>query len=122
MTALLKKDVEYTLEEYIKLEKSSEERFEFFDGNVWAMAGASPEHEIIVGNTITSLNVGLRGRGCRVFSSNLQVKVPIYLPYRYPDLTALCGQPIYETLLGLKVLTNPTIIVEVLSGSKNLLI
>jgi Uma2 family endonuclease len=117
MSALLKKDIEYTLEEYIELEKSSEEKFEYYDGNVWSMAGASPKHEIIAGNTITALNNALRGRGCRVFGSNLKVKVPIYPPYRYPDVTALCNQPIYENFLGLEALTNPSLIVEVLSPS-----
>jgi Uma2 family endonuclease len=117
MSAVLKQQHKYTLEEYIELEKNSEERFEFWDGNVWSMAGASPEHEIIVGNIITSLNIALRGRNCRVFASNLRIKVPVYLPYRYPDLTALCGQPIYEELGGLQILVNPTLIVEVLSKS-----
>jgi Uma2 family endonuclease len=107
----------YTLEEYAELEKASEERLEFFDGNVWSMAGASPNHEEVSANVITALKNSLRGRGCRVFGSNLRVKVPSYKPYRYPDVTALCGQPIYEDFFGLKVLVNPSLIVEVLSPS-----
>ena len=51
------------------------------------------------------------------FGPNLRVKVPSYEPYRYPDVTALCGQPIYEDFYGLQVLTNPSLIVEVLSPS-----
>jgi hypothetical protein len=47
-----------------------------------------------------------------VFPSNLRVKVPAAPPYRYPDLTALCGKPIYETIGGLRVLTNPMLIAE----------
>lgn len=117
MVGLPKEKYAYTLEEYIELEKNSEEKFEFFEGNVWCMAGASPEHETIVGNMITALNIALRGRGCRVFPSNLKVKVPVYPPYRYPDLTALCGEPVYEELQGLKMLINPRLIVEVLSSS-----
>ena len=117
--SVLKRD--YTLEEYAELEKiaeaCSEERLEYFEGNVWSMAGASPNHEEISANLITALKNALRGRGCRVFGSNLRVKVPIYQPYRYPDLTALCGQPIYENFYGLEVLTNPPLIVEVLSPS-----
>jgi len=107
----------YTLEEYAELEKASEERLEYFEGNVWSMAGASPPHEEIVANTITELKNKLRGRGCKVFGSNLRVKVPVYSPYRYPDVTALCGEPIYENFFGLKVLVNPSLIVEVLSPS-----
>jgi len=117
MSAILKEQRKYSLEEYAELEKTSEERLEYFDGNVWSMAGASPTHERIVGNTITALNIALRGRGCGVFSSNLKVKVPEYSPYRYPDVTALCRPPIYESFHGLEVLTNPALIVEVLSDS-----
>jgi Uma2 family endonuclease len=117
MTALLKKDVEYTLEEYIALENTSEEKLEFYEGNVWSMAGASAKHEEIAVNTSTALKNALRGKSCRVFGSNLRVKVPIYPPYRYPDVVALCGQPIYENYFGLDVLVNPSLIVEVLSDS-----
>ncbi len=107
----------YTPEEYAELEKSSEERLEYFDGSVWSMAGASPPHEEIVANTITELKNKLRGRNCRVFGSNLRVKVPIYKPYRYPDITALGEPPIYENFYGLEVLVNPGLIIEILSPS-----
>lgn len=117
MTPLKKPRPSYTLEEYAELEKNSEERLEFFEGNVWSMAGASPKHEDIVINTATELKNKLRGRGCKVFGSNLRVKVPIYQPYRYPDVTALCESPIYENFYGLDVLVNPSLIVEVLSPS-----
>lgn len=108
---------DYTLEEYAELEKCSEERLEYFEGNVWSMAGASINHETIVSNVDFSLRIALRGRSCRTFLSNTRVKVPIYPPYRYPDLSALCGEIIVESFYGLEVLTNPTLIVEVLSPS-----
>jgi len=117
MTALKKTQTNYTLEEYAELEKNSEERLEFFEGNVWSIAGASPKHEDIVINTATELKNKLRGRGCKVFGSNLRVKVPIYQPYRYSDISALCESPIYENFYGLEVLINPSLIVEVLSPS-----
>lgn len=107
----------YSLEEYAELEKSSEERLEYFNGNVWSMAGASAKHEEIVINTATELKNKLRGKDCRVFGSNLRVKVPVYAPYRYPDVTAVCEKPVYEDFYGLEVLLNPALIVEVLSPS-----
>ena len=115
MTALPKHD--YTLEEYFEIEHNSEEKFEYFEGNIWCMAGASPEHERIVINIGGHLRELFRGRGCSVFGSNLKVKVPTYSPYRYPDLSVYCGQGIYETMDGLKVLTNPQMLIEVLSPS-----
>ena len=106
----------YSLEEYFEIERGSEEKFEYWDGNVWSMAGASPEHERVVSNMIFHLRTIL-GRSCSVFGSNLKVKVPTYSPYRYPDLSVYCGQGIYETMDGLDVLTNPQMLIEVLSPS-----
>lgn len=107
----------YSLEEYAELEKSSEERLEYFDGNVWSMAGASEIHEELMVNIAAELKNKLRGRGCKVYGSNLRVKVPVYPPYRYPDVTAICGEGRFEDFYGLKVLTNPSLIVEILSPS-----
>lgn len=107
----------YTLEEYFELERTSEIKYEYWNGEVFAMSGASPEHEAVLVNLITHLRNQARGRSCHVFSSNLRVKVPAAPPYRYPDLTALCGTPSYEVIGGLEALTNPTLIVEILSPS-----
>jgi Uma2 family endonuclease len=115
MTALPKQ--KYSLEEYFEIEKNSEEKFEYWDGNVCSMAGASPEHERVVVNAGGHFRELFRGRGCSVFGSNLKVKVPTYSPYRYPDLSAYCGQGIYEKMDGLDVLTNPQMLIEVLSPS-----
>jgi len=115
MTALPKH--KYNLQEYFEIERDSEEKFEFWDGNIWSMAGASPPHERIVVNVGGHLRELFRGRGCSVFGSNLKVKVPIYPPYRYPDLSVYCGEGIYETMDGLEVLTNPQMLIEVLSPS-----
>jgi Uma2 family endonuclease len=106
----------YTLDEYFELEKNSEEKFEFWDGNVWSMSGASPVHERIISNAIFHLRTVL-GRKCSVFGSNLKIKVPAYSPYRYPDLSVYCGKGVFETMGGLDVLTNPQVIIEVLSPS-----
>ena len=107
----------YTIEEYIELEKTSEERLEYFEGNVWSMAGASINHETIISNLDFGLRTKLQGKKCRVFLSNTRIKVPVYLPYRYPDLSALCGEMEVEKVLGLEVLINPSLIVEIPSPS-----
>jgi Uma2 family endonuclease len=107
----------YSLEEYIELEKSTNEKYEFFDGNVWSMSGATTSHNRIVRNLNTEIDLQLREKGCEAFPSDMRVKVPDYPPYRYPDLTALCGKPIIENLNGLDLLVNPSLIVEVLSDS-----
>ena len=108
---------EYTLEEYFELELASEEKYEFWNGEVFCMTGASLSHNRIVMNIGTEAHAQLRERGCQVFPADLRVKVPAYPPYRYPDLTALCGQPEIENVHGLDMLLNPALIVEVLSPS-----
>ncbi|MDQ3687031.1 MAG: Uma2 family endonuclease [Acidobacteriota bacterium] len=107
----------YTLEEYFALELASEEKYEFWNGNVWCMSGASMEHNLIAMNIGTEMRLQLRERGCLVFPSDMRVKVPAYPPYRYPDLTALCGGPEVEQVDGLDLLANPALIIEILSPS-----
>lgn len=110
------KEQKYTLEEFFELEKQSEEKWEFWDGYVWNMSGASFIHEDIVSNTIYALRNRLP-KGCRVSGSNVKVRVPEYPPYRYPDLTIVCGERKQEIMGCLQVLINPQMIIEVLSPS-----
>lgn len=107
----------YTLAEYLELDRTSEERFEYWDGEIFAMSGASPTHDQILLNSIISLSAQLAGRPCRLCSSNVRVKVPTAPPYRYPDLSALCGEPQFEEIGGIDALTNPTLLIEILSPS-----
>jgi Uma2 family endonuclease len=107
----------YTLEEYFALELASEEKYEFWNGEVFCMSGASLAHNQITMNIGTEASVQLRAHGCQVLPADMRVKVPTYPPYRYPDLTALCGQPEIEQLGGLDMLLNPALIIEVLSKS-----
>ncbi len=107
----------YSLEEYFELELSSEEKYEYFDGEIFNMSGGSPAHEQVIVNLIVALSNKLRGRGCHVFPSNLRIKVPSAPPYRYPDLSVLCDTPRYEKIGGIEALTNPSLLVEVLSSS-----
>jgi Uma2 family endonuclease len=107
----------YTLEDYLELEKSTNEKFEFFDGEVWSMSGASFNHNMVVRNLNTEIDIQLREKGCYVFPSDMRIKVPEYPPYRYPDLTALCGKAEIEKIGGIDMLVNPQLIIEVLSDS-----
>ena len=107
----------YTLEEYLELDHNSEEKIEFWDGHIFTLAGASASHNRIQRNALFYLQLKLRGRGCEVFPSDMRVGVPAYPPYRYPDLSALCGQANIQTLGKQDILTNPSLIVEILSDS-----
>jgi Uma2 family endonuclease len=109
--------LKYSLEEYLKLDRDSEARLEYWDGEIFDMSGSSPQHDQLEGNLHFNLRAKLQGKGCRVFLANTRLKVPSAPPYRYSDISALCGQPQFETIGGVEVLTNPTIIIEVLSKS-----
>jgi Uma2 family endonuclease len=107
----------YTLEEYFDLELSTNERFEYWNGDVYSMSGVSEQHDQIESNLNLSLRLALRERPCRVFLANMRIKVPSLPPYRYADQSVACAKPIFEKIGGVDVLTNPTLIIEVLSDS-----
>jgi len=115
MTALPKKL--YSLEEYIQLEKSSEEKYEYFDGEVFAMAGGTINYERISKNLLRRLEEKLEGSTCETLPSNVRIKAPAAFPYRYPDASVVCGELIIEEIFGQQMLVNPLVIIEVLSSS-----
>ncbi len=117
MSAIPITSKQMTLEEYLEFDYNAEGRYEYFEGEVFEMSGGSPEHSLL-GNQIGRLLGNLLvPKGCSVYNSEVQIKVPSMLPYRYGDVSALCGQPIYEDLGNQRLLVNPTLIVEVLSPS-----
>jgi Uma2 family endonuclease len=107
----------HTLEEYLELDKHSVERLEYWQGEIFNMSGVSPEHDEIESNFHYFLRRKLDGRNCRVFLANIRIKVPSMPPYRYGDLSAMCGDPQFEKIAGIDALTNPSLIIEVLSPS-----
>ncbi len=107
----------YTLEEYLELERTAEERYEFWEGEVYAMSGGTKEHDCITGNMFLALSSLLRNKKCRPFTGNLQIKVPAALPYRYADGSVACDKIEYERFSGVDLLLNPVLLWEVLSPS-----
>lgn len=102
------------LVEYLDFEGQSDDKHEFWDGQIFAMAGGSPRHNAICFNIATAVGPQLRSQGCRGFSSDQRVRIPDYNLYVYPDLTIVCGEPTFDEA-DVHALTNPTLIVEVLS-------
>jgi Uma2 family endonuclease len=105
-----------TPEEYLAIERSAECKSEFFTGEMFAMAGASEEHNLIVANVIRVLGTQLLNRPCRVYPSDMRVKVDATGLYAYPDVVVLCGERRYDDEHR-DTLLNPTLICEVLSPS-----
>ncbi|MFN0122594.1 MAG: Uma2 family endonuclease [Blastocatellia bacterium] len=115
MTALPKQ--RYTIEEYIALEKGARERYEYFDGEVFCMAGASLRHTRISANAFRRISDKISGRNCEAFSTEARIKVPTAPPYRYPDASVVCGEVKTEMFRGQEMVVNPILLVEVLSPS-----
>lgn len=99
-----------SVEDYLEGERQSEIRHEFADGSVYAMAGASINHNQITANLLTSLVTHLRGTSCRPFSSDLLVRTSKD-NYRYPDVTVVCDDQFLDDYST----GSPTILIEVLS-------
>lgn len=102
--------------EYLDMERMSEIRHEYLDGQVYMMAGESPRHSNICFNLYTAIGIRLRGKTCRGFSPNMKIATNNKGLYAYPDLAVVCGEPKYHDKKG-DILLNPTIIFEVLSPS-----
>lgn len=105
-----------TPREYLDLERKAEFRSEFIAGEIFAMSGASRRHNLISGNLYRELSLQMRGRPCEVYMSDMRVRVNPAGMYTYPDLAAVCGEPLFEDA-HLDTFLNPTVIVEVLSES-----
>jgi len=105
-----------TPEEYLEMERQAETKSEYLHGEVYAMAGASPRHTLIAANAIALLVLGLKGRACSVYGSDLRILVPPTGLYTYPDVTVICGKAQFEDRQK-DTLVNPTLIFEILSRS-----
>jgi Uma2 family endonuclease len=105
-----------TAEQYLELERNAETRSEYLDGEMFAMSGVTREHNRIMLNMATDVNGAFAGRPCEVFAADMRVKVAATGLYTYPDLAIVCGKPEFEDDY-LDTLTNPQVIVEVLSDS-----
>jgi Uma2 family endonuclease len=106
----------YTPEEYLALERQAEYKSEYFDGEIFAMTGASRRHNLVAGNVLASLHGQLRKRPCEIYPSDMRVKVTPTGLYTYPDVVIVCGEPIFDDKQK-DTLLNPTMLVEVLSKS-----
>lgn len=109
-------ELEITPEEYLAAERQADFKSEYFAGEVFAMAGASYAHNLIVANVIAELRQQLKGQDCAVVPSDLRLWIESADHYLYPDVTVVCGEPEF-TDEQVDTLVNPRLIVEVLSKS-----
>lgn len=122
--ALFKSQPQFTVDEYLALERSSEERHEYLDGQIYAMAGESLEHGVISVNLVVALGAQLKSTNCQLLTKDTKIRSGpeprsgTYAGlYSYPDLVVICGQPQFHDEKR-DVILNPTVILEVLSPNK----
>lgn len=102
--------------EYLDIERAATYRSEYFDGEMFAMAGGSPRHSLIKVNLCGEIRTRLKGLPCTPYDSDLRILVSATGLYTYPDASVICGPLEYEDARRDTVL-NPTLLVEVLSDS-----
>jgi Uma2 family endonuclease len=110
----------FTAEDYLRRERTASFKSEYVNGNVYAMAGGTINHNRIAGNVFRHLGNRLSTRPCEVFNSDLKVRIDKANVFRYPDVSGLCG-PILFHDKGQDAYCNPSFIVEVMSPSTELL-
>jgi Uma2 family endonuclease len=103
--------------EYLEIERRAEFKSEFLDGEMFAMAGGTRSHSLIKCNLIRAIGNRLDGGPCRVYDSDMRVKVHVSGLYTYPDVSVACGEDQFEDEHQ-DTLLNPVVIVEVLSDSR----
>jgi len=106
----------YTAEEYLTLERSASSKSEFHDGQIYAMTGASREHNLVTINIAGELRSQLKKRPCEAYVNDMRVKAVDARSYHYPDIVVVCGTPQFEDA-HVDTLINPTLLIEVLSPS-----
>ena len=106
----------YSPEQYLALERDAQQKHEYLNGEIFAMGGASERHNLIAVNLVASIHVQLKGKPCKVYSSDMRVKVSATGLYTYPDVVALCGEAHFDDEQQ-DTLLNPDMVIEVISRS-----
>jgi Uma2 family endonuclease len=103
-------------EEYLEMERASLEKHEYYQGEIFAMSGASLKHNDVFSNLFGEIQGKLKGKNCRPYGSDLRIHVPKNSLYTYPDISIICDKADL-TDDKFDTATNPTVIIELLSQS-----
>lgn len=104
----------YTIEEYLRMERASDEKHEYYKGEIFAMAGASNRHNVIFSNLFIRAGAQLLNSPCRPYGSDMRIHIPENSLFTYPDISIICGElvPFDEEK---DTATRPIVIIEILS-------
>ncbi len=106
----------WTIEEYLEMEEASDEKHEYYQGEIFTMSGAKLQHNIVTRNVYGKLIETLRGKGCQPFGSDLRIHIPSNTLFTYPDISIFCDE--VKTLNDDEFnALNPSVLIEILSPS-----
>ena len=106
----------FTIEEYLQMERASDVKHEYYQGEIFAMAGASPRHSFISSNLITELHNRLKTSPCFPHGSDMRIHIPENTLFTYPDISIICGD-INTFDKDKDTAIQPIILIEILSKS-----
>ena len=106
----------FSVEEYLRFEKESPDKHEFFRGEIFAMSGASNRHNLIFSNLFTGIGSQLKGKPCKPFGSDMRIYVAENTLFTYPDISIICGE-IVPSPMDEDTASQPTVLIEILSPS-----
>lgn len=106
----------YTVAEYLELENASLEKHEYYKGEIFAMAGAGPRHNVIFKNTLGRLFIRLDGKRCQPYGSDMRINIPRNSLYTYPDISIICNE-IIPSDENERMPILPSVLIEILSPS-----
>lgn len=107
----------YTIEEYLEMERASDVKHEYYQGEIFAMAGAGMRHNRIFSNVFGKLSAQLEGKPCQPFGSDMRMYIPENTLFTYPDISIYCGDTVVNDSIEEDTVSDPTIIIEILSPS-----
>ncbi|MEH2223141.1 Uma2 family endonuclease [Nostoc sp.] len=113
---VLQTEKHYTPEEYLELEEKAEYKNEYRDGDIIHTTGGTTNHNKIALNFCRKFPLTVQGQDYEIYIGDVKLSIPRYRLYTYPDIIVIKGKPIYEGT-GTTIITNPLLIVEVLSNS-----
>ncbi|WP_025143856.1 Uma2 family endonuclease [Pedobacter jeongneungensis] len=106
----------YTVEEYLEMEKEATVKHEYYQGEIFAMSGASYNHNILFSNIFLAVGNKLKGKLCRIFGSDMRMNIPENSLFTYPDISIYCND-IKHIDIDEETFILPTVIIEILSPS-----
>lgn len=116
MTALEEEKQHYTFEEYLALEEEKQLRYQYYNGEVFMMAGSTKRHNRITNSVYTHIDEQIAGKPCDVFTENIKLEFQAKNYYVYPDVMLTCDKSDLEDDTE-SIIRNPILVVEVLSNS-----